>query len=163
MDYTQKYLKYKQKYMALKQYAIQRGGNQPQDFIEYLNNKVEKNIPNIQHFNQPIPDNMIERRNIQINEQKNKLQEQINHLLEQGVAMPDNNVKQLIILTSQLNMIVGANMQQEDKQALINDFEAKIAELHELGIVIPDDPRISQLVFLMLNKEHLNNGMQIVA
>ena len=159
MDYTQKYLKYKQKYMALKQYAIQRGGNRPQEFIEYLNNKPQKNIPPIINFNPPIPDNMIERRNIQINEQKNKLREQINDLLEQGVVMPDNNVKQLIILTSQLNMIVGANMQEEDKQALINDFEAKIAELHELGIVVPDDPRISQLVFLMLSKQNLDNGI----
>ena len=159
MDYTEKYLKYKQKYMALKQYAIQRGGNRPQDFIEYLNNKVEKNIPVINNFNPPIPDDMVEQRNIQRNEQRNQLEAQINQLLAQGVIIPDNNVKQLILLTSQLNMIVGANMQQEDKEALINDLEAQIFRLHEQGIVIPDDPRISQLVFLMVGKQNLDNGI----
>jgi hypothetical protein len=49
MDYTEKYLKYKQKYIALKQYAIQqRGGN----LVDENNNPNRPNPPNPNRPNQ---------------------------------------------------------------------------------------------------------------
>ncbi len=161
MDYTQKYLKYKQKYMALKQYAIQRGGIERFNFLNHLNNRGRP-IPVVQQPQIPVDIDMYEARNRYINEQKNKLQEEINHLLEQGVVMPDNDVAQLIFLKNQLeilqNMPVG-NMEPEDLVVLIGETRQKINELEDRGLVVPQDPRVKELLLLMQRKRMLDNGI----